>query len=226
MSSAGARRRRRSRIPVRSVRRPVRSTQAPSGTTRPVSSATGDELGRRQQPPPGMLPADQRLDAGPARLAEVDDPAGRCTRELVGVDAPGGAPRPSGPRAWVRSRATSSNTSMRCRPRLLGPVHGDVGVAQQGVGGGVGPPGEGDADAGRATRPPGRRTSDRAGRGRPAPARPPATGGPVALEVLAQHDELVAAEAGHGVARPQHLAAAGSRRPAASRRRRRGRSGR
>ncbi len=30
-------------------------------------------------------------------------------------------------------------------------------------------------------------------------------GGPVVLEVLAQHDELVTAEAGHRVVRPQDL---------------------
>ena len=92
---------------------------------------------------------------------------------------------------------------------LLGPVHGEVGVAHERLGVGV-LVGDDDADAGgdddldavdRRTARRRRRRSARAMRD-----------GLVAVgDVLAQHDELVAADPGHGVAGP-HRSRRGGRR--------------
>ena len=181
-----------------------------------------DELGRGQQPPAGVLPPDQRLDPGRGGLPEVHDRLVHDS-QLVGVDRQpqllGGLDAGLGPEA---GRVVEHLDAVAAR--LLGPVHGHVGVAQQRVGRGVGAPGQGDADAGRARESVDRRTAP-GGRGRPAPARPP--GRPPGRSRGPRTARRTRRRRGGPRCRAAGAPpAAGCRRPGASRRRRRGRTGR
>ena len=57
----------------RAWRQASRSTQRPIGTIRPVSSASGMKVSGPSMPALGVMPAQQRLDAGGAAVAEVHE---------------------------------------------------------------------------------------------------------------------------------------------------------
>ena len=169
--------------------RPSRSTQRPSGTISPVSSASGDELVRRNQPAAGVLPADQRLDArdrpSPGRRS-----AGSARGSSRGRARAAGRPRARAARAPVVHRGLEPRscpcrrawpgTSRRRRPA--------AGPRRQPRAGGQCPDA---ADAHHVTRSftvdAERGASWIVHRGRPRAARPRAC-------ILEQHGELVAAQ--------------------------------
>ncbi len=161
----------------------------------------GDELPRPDQAAVGVLPADQRLRPHRAAAPQavdrlVQDP------ELAPLDRPvqgavhGQAALGPGPHGLVEHLAPVAAPG-------LGPVHGGVGVLDQRLGPGAAARGQGDADAhgdehlGVAERERrGGHLGDPLGDGQ---------GVGLVGDALAQDGELVAAEAGHGVAGPDDL---------------------
>ncbi len=108
-----------------------------------------DELGRVEQAALGVLPADQRLEAGDLAGAQVDHRL-VVEGELLAVERVPQLPfdlqpaHRAGPHLGVEEDAAGAAA-------LLGPVHRRVGVADQQLGVGaalVGGAGDGDADAG------------------------------------------------------------------------------
>ena len=91
-----------------------------------------DELGRVEQAALGVLPADQRLEAGDLAGAQADH---RLVVEgqLVAVERVAQLAFDLEP-AQRPARISASNSTQRARPLFLGPVHGRVGVADQQLG--------------------------------------------------------------------------------------------
>ncbi len=160
-----------------------------------------DETVRRHRPQGGAVPAQQGFDlAHPAAAGLRDDLV--CKPEFAGPDglAQGAVDHQRVAGGRVHGVAEKAQLAPA---RLLGLVHGDVGVAQQGVAVRAVARIAGQADAGRhghrvvrqvEARPHGRQDAFGASLGRRAT---------VALKVGQHGDELVAAEAGQHVLRPQ-----------------------
>ena len=162
----------------------------------------GDELGRQQLAPTRLIPADQRLDPDQAPLLERDDRLVEGA-QLVGVDrlAQGllqlQALDQLGPDRLVEQLVDAAAA-------VLGPLEGGVGVRQQRLGPAGARPGQGDADAGRdddLLPADGERGGQPGGHPLGQADRVPLVG-----QVGAEDGELVAAEAGHGVAGAQDAA--------------------
>ena len=181
----------------------ARAPSAPSGTMSPVSSASGMKSRGGSRPRLGVLPAHQRLDADDLARRRGRRSAGSATRSSPRSMAAAQrrfsiSSRCDGARrAWPRRRARS-----RARPRSLARYIAASASRSSVVG--VGSPAAArampmlarheDVGAGQGERL-GQRRRDPLGDAR---ARPRSS-----VELLAQHDELVAAEAGDGVVRAQ-----------------------
>ena len=135
ITSGGARDLRRSRIACQCAvwRHAVSSTHAPIGTIRPVSSANVDEVVGPEQPALGVVPPHQRLEADHPAGAEVDDRL-VVDDELVAferaVQVGAGAQRRHG-----RAVAVGLEHDRPGAAVVLGLVHRGVGVAEQRLGG-------------------------------------------------------------------------------------------
>ena len=193
--------------------RPRASTQRPSGTISPVSSASGMNVDRRQQPALRVVPADQRLDAGDAPGRERRRSAGSGARARR-ARARAARSASSSSRSTRRACMLGSKTAYRALAAALGRVHRDVGVAQQLVGGLAPACRDGDADAGARRAPPCRRAANGLAQ-RLDDALGHVDRRRVVVGVLEQDRELVAAEARGGVAGAD-AAAAAARRPRTS----------
>src|SRR5438309_1200306 len=154
-----------------------------------------DEVRRQQDAPLGMLPAQQRLDPDDLPGAELDP---RLVQEpqLTVHDGPAqldrDAPEPGGGGGALRGEHLVPTTAERLRP-----VHRPIGVLHEDLGPVVASGRHGDAHAGR-----GQRLAVLDGQGRrdgTDHALADGPGGLLALDVLAEHDELVTGEAGDGV---------------------------
>ena len=186
-------------------RQAVSSTHRPIGRMRPVSSAIGMNDARRHQAALGMLPAHQRLqphDAGgpEVHLGLVVEP------ELAPVERPAQLGLHLEPALHRLAHARLEHLEARAAVGLR-PVHGDVGVAQESLGGGaLVAPAERDPDAGAHEdllvldpERPAERLDDPLGDEGGVRAHP---------DVLEQHGELVAADARDGVDAPEAAAEA------------------
>ena len=160
-----------------------------------------DELRRHERAALGMLPAQQRLDADDEAALEVD---GRLVDDAQLVAVERAAQRGLDVEAFDERRAHAFVVDLVARPAsLLREVHGGVGVADHRFGFGVGV-GERDADAHRREhlrRLDGERLVHRA-----IGALGDGDGVVLGHELVAQDHELVAAEAGDGVARAKRIA--------------------
>ena len=173
------------------------STHAPIGTMSPVSSATVMKSPGQQQAPLGVLPAQQRLDA-------VDPPGAQVDHRLVerrgarGGRGPGAARSRcrAGRRRWPawRCRTAPSATRPRSLARYMAASASRISVS-----------GSASVSSGRAM-PMLTPTNTSVSSMTNGPLTASSTRSAMAMascwrdEVLAEDDELVAAEAGHGVA--------------------------
>ena len=186
----------------------------PSGTIWPVSSATRDEVGRaaaaRARVLASAASASTPLDR---HRGEVDDRLVVAPRLVGARDAPGAARSRCARRSARAGPQRGVEELHAAAAALLGPVHRGVGVAEQRRrrrrrSSGTAMPMLSVDEHARGRRP---------GTARPSRlrrARRPRARRPRRSRSLAQHDELVAAEAGDGVA-------GRARRRAGARRRRR-----
>ena len=189
----------------RSVRQASRSTQSPIATMRPGLLGERDELARRDEAALGMLPADERLERRDRAVADVDDRL-VVDAQLAALDgaAQGALGRE---RSRASRRIASSKTIDRGAAALLGAVHRRVGVADAGPRAVVRPRRRSRCRCSPAGTPrrPRRGTAPRTA---PAIRRATARGAGLAVDVLAQDGELVAAEPGDRVGRAQRAAQA------------------
>ena len=131
--------------------RPRRATHAPMLDDQAGVLGDRDELGRRDAPERRVVPAQQRLEALDAAVAEVARSAGSgaCSSPRSSAWR---RSRSRSRRSATRSRIDASNDGDRVAPGVLGLVHGGVGVADHRLGVDVRdrtPSLHGDADAGR-----------------------------------------------------------------------------
>ncbi len=181
--------------------------QASSTTHRPIGDdlarllGQGDEVARHEHPPAGRMPADERLDAHDRPGGELHDglvlepqlvPTDRADDERLELGAL------LDPLAHVRLEQLVAALA-----GALGPVHREVRVAQEVVGPAFAARRDGDPDA----RP--RERVRVADADRDADHVDQAIGDEPGVlgagQVLDEDGELVAAEAGRRVARPEHL---------------------
>ena len=159
----------------------------------------GDELARHDQAPLGVVPADQRLQPGQLAPGQLDHRL-VADGELLADDGPaqGGLEVEALQGPGVHGRVEHPDPGPAGR---LGRVHGHVGVAQEPLGVLVAASGQADPDAGPGQHlPPGH-----GHRGAQDGRHPLAQGDRLALvgDLGDEHGELVAAEPGRQVARPQ-----------------------
>ena len=138
----------RARCPARArcCRQALRSTQAVKRRDQPDVLGQPDELARPDQAAIGMVPAHQRLDP--------DHPVGRELELRLVVDDELLAGQRLAQLALEGHRAAGGDVhlggeeAVGVAARLLGPVHGELGVLQQRLDGAAVGRGHGDADAG------------------------------------------------------------------------------
>ena len=199
-------RRRASALQRRAWRQACSSTHAAERDDHPALLGDRDELRGREQPALGVLPAHQRLEAADRAVAEADDrlvddaqlvALERAAQVALGLQAPDRAgahagcrraPRATRPRSLARyiaaSASRSSSSGSSCAPsRRTTPIEADATCTSS-------PSSENGSANTRAEAP---RDPQRHR---------------LVDDVLAQHDELVAAEAPHRVGRPHRVAQA------------------
>ena len=144
-----------------------------------------------------MLPADERLQPGQPAGGQLDDRL-VMDSQLSVVDRPPQGTLRLQPNQCPRPHVIVEQLGA-VPTSLLGPVHGRVGVSEQGVGGVMGRRrGQGDADTGGDADLP---ALEGKGWGeRLAQALGDHQGLALVVQILAEHHELVAPEAGHRVA--------------------------